>query len=1087
MSRPIPFGTILLALALGCGGEPAPDLTRNLAVHEGNDQNGTVGQPVPTAPAIKVTDGSGAGVAGVAVTFSVASGGGTVTGGSQTTDAGGVARVGGWTLGQVPGANALTAQLTGASGSVTFNATAAAGAPTAVARAAGDNQTANTRTAVPVRPAVRVTDTFGNPVPGVNVTFAVAAGGGTLTGAAQTTDATGIATVGGWVLGASPGPNQIVATAAGTGIANNPITFGATGQEVVIQVGQDTTFQGGTVRVNRLIIPAGRTVTVANHLVLEADSTVTIAGTLRGNCAAIVINGAQAVQVSGTIDNACAAPPADPPGLTLVAKGGYDLTTATLRSTGDIDVTNDPTLTDADFLPGPAPASSRAALAGVICGVNSLTAPAAANGTDGTTGTPGKDGRTWYLRCRGDLSIGGTVAGQDGGHGGHGTDSQAGAANATGGRGGDGGRLVVKATGIVALGPGSTLRSGRGGNGGDATATAQESDAGATAPSATALGGRGGSPGLIEVRGKAGIQVDGTARFELGVGGDGGDATATGADGKDATAGKAAQHGGNATATGGAGGTVGSDRLSSSGNVLGGPPVIGGDGGAGGRATATAGTGGDSQLEALPNGGDGGRFAGTGGAGGDALARNLQNALFGEGGAGGAVALARGNGGTGWDDCGDPKKQGGKGGAGGSAAGGDGQGGTGLTNGAHGGITITDAGNGGQGGDGDPVGQGGAAGAETALTARQGPPAKVGRTFQPGAPGAPCGLPAGKGALRFQAEGLPASVPTLLGVIKSGTTTVAQVTAATQQIVLDPGNYVFEAVEIDPTGYRYVADACVVVAATSAGTAARTTRFDDDPCPFTIVANQITEMTRAWIVLNALITTTVTGLPLGTSLQLSYLQCLTANPCSGPTILGAVGALYLAAGLYQLLGPDLLLTIGLEQQGFRPTVRPIPLTLVAGAALQVAMTYYLYQSSLFFQATRTIKSDTRGHHPFIQMWAAAILVLRKQFSPPLAAPGAAGASQAGEIDITITGPAPWVTVTGTLATDGTIVATGAGTVAGFPNVPVKFTGKLNPDGSITGDYQMGQDTPPTGLPNGSITYTITGPQVAPPAASPPRP
>jgi len=98
------LGTLLLSLALGCGGDTAPDLTRNLAVHQGNDQNGTVGQPVPTAPAVKVTDGSGAGVAGVAVTFSVASGGGTVTGGSQTTDAGGVARVGGWTLGQVAGA-----------------------------------------------------------------------------------------------------------------------------------------------------------------------------------------------------------------------------------------------------------------------------------------------------------------------------------------------------------------------------------------------------------------------------------------------------------------------------------------------------------------------------------------------------------------------------------------------------------------------------------------------------------------------------------------------------------------------------------------------------------------------------------------------------------------------------------------------------------------------------------------------------------------------------------------------------------------------------------------------------------------------
>ena len=43
---------------------------------------------------------------------------------------------------------------------------------------------------------MRVTDSRGNGVPGVAVTFAVTTGGGTITAATATTDATGIATVG---------------------------------------------------------------------------------------------------------------------------------------------------------------------------------------------------------------------------------------------------------------------------------------------------------------------------------------------------------------------------------------------------------------------------------------------------------------------------------------------------------------------------------------------------------------------------------------------------------------------------------------------------------------------------------------------------------------------------------------------------------------------------------------------------------------------------------------------------------------------------------------------------------------------------
>jgi hypothetical protein len=53
-------------------------------------------------------------------------------------------------------------------------------------------------------------------------------------------------------------------------------------------------------------------------------------------------------------------------------------------------------------------------------------------------------------------------------------------------------------------------------------------------------------------------------------------------------------------------------------------------------------------------------------------------------------------------------------------------------------------------------------------------------------------------------------------------------------------------------------------------------------------------------------------------------------------------------------------------------------------------------------------------------------------------------------------------------------------VAGFPNVPVRFTGTLAANGTVTGQYRMGQDTAPTGLPNGSITYNISGAAVTPP-------
>jgi len=87
----------------------------------------------------------------------------------------------------------------------------------------GDSQTAAAGTEVPVRPAVRVTDTDGQPVAGYEVTFVVTAGGGALLNPSQTTGSDGIARVGAWTLGI-PGPNTIEARAGSL----SPVVFHGT-------------------------------------------------------------------------------------------------------------------------------------------------------------------------------------------------------------------------------------------------------------------------------------------------------------------------------------------------------------------------------------------------------------------------------------------------------------------------------------------------------------------------------------------------------------------------------------------------------------------------------------------------------------------------------------------------------------------------------------------------------------------------------------------------------------------------------------------------------------------------------------------
>jgi len=128
--------TLLVVGAAACGGDSpsdpgngsgsGPDLTpASMSVTAGGGETVRVGSTVATPPAVTVKNAAGTPLSGVGVTFTVEAGGGNLTGASAVTDAGGVARVGSWTLGATAGENRLRAAVNAnAAISTTISATA---------------------------------------------------------------------------------------------------------------------------------------------------------------------------------------------------------------------------------------------------------------------------------------------------------------------------------------------------------------------------------------------------------------------------------------------------------------------------------------------------------------------------------------------------------------------------------------------------------------------------------------------------------------------------------------------------------------------------------------------------------------------------------------------------------------------------------------------------------------------------------------------------------------------------------------------------------------------------------------------------
>ncbi|MEP6573732.1 MAG: hypothetical protein ABJD11_13595, partial [Gemmatimonadota bacterium] len=201
-----------------------------LTLVSGDQQSVPAGTSAPLPLVVRAQDASAAPYRGhLGVTFAVTSGpaGTVVTPTSTVTDTGGFAQAS-VTAGNGAGPIVITATgagLTSAPVTFTLASTTVVGPAASVAAVTAISQSAPVNTTVSASPSVVVKDANGSPVSGVSVTFAVASGGGSVTAPAQTTNASGIATVGSWKLGTAAGANTLTATV--TALA--PVTFTGTG------------------------------------------------------------------------------------------------------------------------------------------------------------------------------------------------------------------------------------------------------------------------------------------------------------------------------------------------------------------------------------------------------------------------------------------------------------------------------------------------------------------------------------------------------------------------------------------------------------------------------------------------------------------------------------------------------------------------------------------------------------------------------------------------------------------------------------------------------------------------------------------
>lgn len=169
---------------------------------------GAVGTAVPVS--MRASGAGGVPLADTVVVFRIQEGGGELEGTEARTDEDGVARTS-LRLPSRPGRTLVVAGVAGSQiqeGSIAVDAVP--GTPTSIAAVSGNGQTAGVGGLLPERPAIRVSDANGNPVPGVVISFRVRSGDGMAAPSQVRTDSLGRASAL-WRLGMEDGTQELAA------------------------------------------------------------------------------------------------------------------------------------------------------------------------------------------------------------------------------------------------------------------------------------------------------------------------------------------------------------------------------------------------------------------------------------------------------------------------------------------------------------------------------------------------------------------------------------------------------------------------------------------------------------------------------------------------------------------------------------------------------------------------------------------------------------------------------------------------------------------------------------------------------------
>ena len=192
---------------------PRPRPAASLVAIGGDRQSAFPLTTLSERVAVRALDSLGKGVPGLPITFSVVKGGGSVTGGARITDRDGYATAGEWTIGPSVGDNILFATAESLP-TVAFTANAVTGHAGRVLQRTGDAQFATVGRPLAIPPSVIVRDEYGNPVPNTRVTF-ISGRGAARVEETVTSDASGRAVSGGWVMPTTAGPQELYAFAVG--------------------------------------------------------------------------------------------------------------------------------------------------------------------------------------------------------------------------------------------------------------------------------------------------------------------------------------------------------------------------------------------------------------------------------------------------------------------------------------------------------------------------------------------------------------------------------------------------------------------------------------------------------------------------------------------------------------------------------------------------------------------------------------------------------------------------------------------------------------------------------------------------------